>query len=470
VAVDRQSIHGFWKGRLAFFLAATGSAVGLGSIWKFPYITGENGGGAFVLVYLLCVFFVGVPVMMAEVLMGRRARQNPVTAMATLATESGVSTKWTWMGLMGIATSYVILTYYVVITGWAFAYVFSAAQGAFKNASQEKIADDFAAHLANWKMLLVWSALMFLATAATVMGGVQKGIERAVTILMPGLLVILLLLVGYCMAEGAFMEGARFVFAPEWDKLTANGVLVALGHAFFTLSLASGVMVAYGAYVPQDTSIFKTSVAVVTADTIVSLLAGLAIFPIVFQYDLNPGEGPPLIFMTLPIAFGAMPLGTYFAVLFFMMLFVAAFGSAISLLEPTVATLMEQFKLKRTQAVMLSTGVGLLLMVPSLLSFNLWSGYFPLDWVPIFKGKTIFDVIDYMTANVLLPLSGLLIAIFVAWRMKREHTRDELALGEGRVYRVWLFLMRYVVPLSIVAVFLNAVGVLDILRKSLFGD
>ncbi len=455
---------------MAFFLAATGSAVGLGSIWKFPYITGQNGGGAFVLVYLLCVFFVGVPVMMAEVLMGRRARQNPVTAMSTLATESGVSTKWTLMGLMGIATSYVILTYYVVITGWAFAYIFTAAGGAFKNASQEKIAEDFAAHLANWKMLIVWSALMFLATAATVIGGVQKGIERAVTILMPGLLVILLLLVGYCMAEGAFMEGVRFVFAPDWGKLTASGILVALGHAFFTLSLASGVMVAYGAYVPADTSIFKTSVAVVVADTFVSLLSGLAIFPIVFQYGLKPGEGVGLIFMTLPIAFGAMPLGTYFAVLFFLMLFVAAFGSAISLLEPTVATLMEQFKLNRKQAVVFSTGVGLILMIPSLLSFNLWSGYFPLDGVPIFKGKTIFDLIDYFTANILLPLSGLLIAIFVAWRMKREHTQDELGLGDGLVYRSWRFLMRYIVPLSIVAVFLNVVGILEIVRKAVFGD
>lgn len=467
---QRESIHGFWKGRLAFFLAATGSAVGLGSIWKFPYITGENGGGAFVLVYLLCVFFVGVPVMMAEVLMGRRARQNPVTAVGTLAAESGVSTKWTLMGLLGIATSYIILTYYVIITGWAFAYIFHAASGAFVGASQQQISDDFTGHLANWQGLLVWSALMFLVTAATVMGGVQKGIERAVTILMPGLLVILLLLVGYCMAEGAFMEGVRFLFAPDFDKLTASGVLVALGHAFFTLSLASGVMVAYGAYVPADTSIFKTSVAVVTADTIVSVLSGLAIFPIVFQYGLDPGEGPPLIFMTLPIAFGAMPYGTFFATLFFVMLFVAAFGSAISLLEPTVATLMEQFKLSRVKAVVFSTGLGLVLMIPSLLSFNLLEKVFPLESIPIFEKKTIFDLIDYVTANILLPLSGLLISIFVAWRMKREHTCDELGLGDGLVYRSWLFLMRYVVPLSIVAVFLNVVGALEPLRKALFGD
>jgi len=460
VADQRESVHGFWKGRIAFFLAATGSAVGLGSIWKFPYITGENGGGAFVLVYLLCIAFVGIPVMMAEVLMGRRARQNPVTAVGTLARESGATTRWTGMGLLGIATSYLILTYYVVITGWAFAYIFHAGSGAFVAASPEKISADFGALLGNTPALLAWSTLMLLLTGATVMGGVQKGIERAVTILMPGLLVILLLLVGYCMAEGAFMEGVRFMFAPDFSKLTASGVLVALGHAFFTLSLASGVMVAYGAYVPAGTSIFKTTVAVVTADTVVSLLSGLAIFPLVFEYGLEPGAGPSLIFQTLPIAFGAMPYGTFFGTLFFVMLFVAAFGSAISLLEPTVATLVEQFKLTRTRAVVYSTGVAWIVSLPSVLSFNRWSGFHPVAGIPGFEDKTIFDTLDYLTANILLPISGLLIAIFCAWVMKAEATRDELGLGDGVVYRSWRFLMRYVVPISIVVVFLNLIGVL----------
>ncbi len=460
MADQRQSVHGFWKGRLAFFLAATGSAVGLGSIWKFPYITGENGGGAFVLVYLLCIAFVGVPVMMAEVLMGRRARQNPVTAVGTLAREAGATTRWAGMGLLGIATSYVILTYYVGVTGWAFAYIFRAGSGAFLGASPEKVSSDFGALLGDWKVLLGWSTLMLAFTGATVMGGVQKGIERAVTVLMPGLLVILLLLVGYSMAEGAFMEGVRFMFAPDFSKLTASGVLVALGHAFFTLSLASGVMVAYGAYVPAETSIFKTAVAVVAADTVVSLLAGLAIFPLVFQYNLEPGAGPSLIFQTLPIAFGAMPYGTFFGTLFFVMLFVAAFGSAISLLEPTVATLVEQFKLTRTRAVVYSVLVAWAISIPSVLSFNAWSGIHPFSGVPGFEDKTIYDIIDYVTANVLLPISGLLIAIFCAWVMKREATCDELGLGDGATYRTWRFLMRYIVPLSILAVFLNLIGVL----------
>ncbi len=461
MAEQRQSVHGFWKGRLAFFLAATGSAVGLGSIWKFPYITGENGGGAFVIVYLACVYFVGVPVMMAEVLMGRRARQNPVTAVGTLARESGVSTKWMAMGVLGVATSFVILSYYVNITGWAFAYIFHAASGAFVGATPEKVAGDFTSLLENWPALVGWSTLMLALTGVTVMAGVQKGIERAVTILMPGLLVILLLLVGYCMAEGAFAEGVRFMFAPDFQALTASGVLVALGHAFFTLSLASGVMVAYGAYVPSDTSIFKTAVAVVTADTVVSLLSGLAIFPLVFQYELEPGAGPPLIFMTLPIAFGAMPAGTVFGTLFFVMLFVAAFGSAISLLEPTVATLVEQLKINRTRAVILSLLVAWVLSIPSILSFNLIAGVHPAKLLQGFETKTVFDLIDYVTANILLPVSGLLIAVFCAWRMKTEATRDELQLGHGTVYRSWLFLMRFVVPVSIVAVFLNLIGVLS---------
>jgi NSS family neurotransmitter:Na+ symporter len=457
MAEERQSIHGFWKGRLAFFLAATGSAVGLGSIWKFPYITGENGGGAFVIVYLACVYFVGVPVMMAEVLMGRRARQNPVTAVGTLAREAGATTKWMGMGLLGVATSFVILSYYVNITGWAFAYIFHAGSGAFVGATPEDVAGDFGSLLENWPALIGWSTLMLALTGATVMGGVQKGIERAVTILMPGLLVILLLLVGYCMAEGAFAEGVRFMFAPEFDKLTASGVLVALGHAFFTLSLASGVMVAYGAYVPSDTSIFKTAVAVVTADTVVSLLSGLAIFPLVFQYGLEPGEGPPLIFMTLPIAFGEMPAGTIFGTLFFVMLFVAAFGSAISLLEPTVATLVEQLKIDRARAVLLSLAVAWVLSIPSILSFNVIAGVHPAKALPGFEDKTIFDLIDYVTANILLPISGLLIAIFCAWVMKKESTRDELRIGRGTIYTAWLFLMRFVVPASIVVIFVNIV-------------
>lgn len=453
MAERRESIHGLWSSRLAFVLAATGSAVGLGNIWKFPYITGENGGGAFVFVYLICILIIGIPVMMGEILIGRRGRQNPASAIASLAEESGAPTAWSIMGLVGILSSFLILTFYVVVAGWSFAYIFITAGGAFKDASTEVVGEEFGQFLGSWKTLLTWSTVVVALCMFTVAGGVRKGIERAVTTLMPGMLVILLILVGYALSTDAFSDGLRFLFAPDFSKLTADGVLIALGHAFFTLSLASGVMIAYGAYLPSDASIFRTTLAVAAADTAIALLAGLAIFPIVFQYELTPSEGPGLIFTTLPIAFGKMPYGTFFGTLFFLMLSLAAFTSAISLLEPTTALLMERLSIGRVRAVVGSGVVLWVLSLASVFSFNLWSD------VTFFRG-TMFDNIDYVTANIMLPLGGLLVAVFTAWIMKPADTQDELGMDGSRVYPLWQFVMRFVAPVAIIAVFLNAIGVL----------
>ncbi|MCH8209432.1 MAG: sodium-dependent transporter, partial [Nitrospinae bacterium] len=336
-------VRGFWTSRWGFILAASGSAVGLGNIWKFPYITGQNGGGAFVLVYLICILIIGIPVMMGELLIGRRGRQSPSHSISHLAKEAGAPQVWTAMGFMGISASFLILTFYVVIAGWAIAYIVTTATGTFRGATAEEVGATFDTFLASPLQLIFWSTLVTVGTMVTVAGGVRKGLERAVTWLMPGMLVILLILVGYAMSTGSFIEGFNFLFKPDFTKLSPSAVLVALGHAFFTLSLASGVMIAYGAYLPDDTSIFQTSVIVAAADTAVALIAGLAIFPIVFAYGLDVGKGPGLIFTTLPIAFGQMPFGTFFGTLFFIMLSLAAFTSAISLLEPTVAWIVERF-------------------------------------------------------------------------------------------------------------------------------
>ncbi|MCH7911388.1 MAG: sodium-dependent transporter, partial [Candidatus Hydrogenedentes bacterium] len=271
------------------------------------------------------------------------------------------------------------------------------------------------------------------------------------TWLMPGMMVILVLLGGYALNTGSFMEGFRFLFEPDFSKLSANGVLVALGHAFFTLSLASGVMIAYGAYLPEDTSIFQTSVIVCAADTAVALIAGLAIFPIVFAYGLDVSEGPGLIFATLPIAFGQMPFGTFFGTLFFIMLSFAAFTSAISLLEPTVAWIVERFSVTRLRAVVISGTVLWVLSLGTVFSFSKWAEIKPF-------GRTFFANLDYLTANIMLPLGGLLVAGFTAWAMKESATRDELGLGDSPVYSTWRFVMRYIAPVAIVIVFLAKLG------------
>ena len=449
----RQSIHGQWSSRTAFVLAATGSAVGLGNIWKFPYITGQNGGGAFVLVYLVCILIIGIPVMMGELLIGRRGRQSPSHSIAELAKEAGAPRAWSFIGFMGITASFLILTFYVVVAGWAVAYIFATASGTFVGISADAVGAYFGDFQANPWELILWSTVVTLGTAAIVAGGVRKGLERAVTWLMPGMLIILVLLVVYALNTGSFMEGFRFLFQPDFGKLSANGVLVALGHAFFTLSLASGVMIAYGAYLPEDTSIFQTSVIVAASDTAVALLAGLAIFPIVFAYGLDVGGGPGLIFATLPIAFGQMPFGQFFGTLFFIMLSLAAITSAISLLEPTVAWVVERFGTTRRRGVIITSVILWLLSLGTVFSFSTPSK-------ATFFGRTFYDNLDYLTANIMLPAGGLLVAVFTAWIMKPESTRHELQLGESRIYSTWGFVMRYIAPIAILIVFLNAIGVL----------
>ena len=432
-------------------LAATGSAVGLGNVWKFPYITGQNGGGAFVLVYLICILIIGIPVMMGEILIGRRGRQSPSHSIADLAKEAGAPQIWTLMGFLGISASFLILTFYVVIAGWAVAYIIVTASGTFTGAGADAVGNYFGDFLASPRELILWSTLVTLGTMSIVAGGVRKGLERAVTWLMPGMLVILLILVGYALSSGSFIEGFNFLFKPDFTKLSADGVLVALGHAFFTLSLASGVMITYGAYLPEDTSIFQTSVIVCAADTAVALIAGLAIFPIVFAYGLDVGGGPGLIFATLPIAFGQMPFGQLFGCLFFIMLSLAAITSAISLLEPTVAWVVERFGTTRRRGVIITGVILWILSLGTVFSFSNPSK-------ATFFGRTFYDNLDYLTANIMLPLGGLLVAGFTAWAMKESATREELGLGDSSVYSTWRFVMRYIAPVAIVIVFLAKLG------------
>ncbi len=451
--IQPSSKRGLWSSRLAFVLAATGSAVGLGNIWKFPYITGEHGGGAFVLVYLLCIAVVGLPIMMAEVMIGRRGGQSPINSMRTLIERGRLSSKWRWVAAIGVLASFLILSFYSVIGGWAISYVGTAASGTLSGQSAEFIGAIFSDLLADPAKLLLWHTLFMALTALVVARGVRAGLEQAVTILMPALLVLLLLLVGYAMTSGFFGQALDFLFRPDFSKLTTSAVLVALGHAFFTLSLGMGVMMAYGSYLPKGVSIAKTSVLVSVMDTAVALLAGLAIFPIVFANGLEPGAGPGLIFQTLPLAFGQMPLGSLFGTLFFVLLVFAAWTSAISLLEPLVEWLEEQRGFTRTSATLVASFGAWFIGIGSVLSLNAWSGFTPLGMFAVFEGKTLFDLLDYLTANILLPLGGLLVALFVGWFMARQALEQELALP-APLFSLWYAVVRYITPVAVAIVFI----------------
>jgi len=443
----RTSLHGTWSSRMIFILAVTGSAVGLGNIWKFPYIVGENGGGAFVLVYLICVVAIGMPVMMSEILIGRRGRRNPVATMSLLGKEEGSSRHWQWVGAMGVLAGILILSYYSVIAGWTLAYVMKSISGVFTGLDAAAVAADYSAFKSNWLLVVACHTIFMGMTTFVVARGVERGLEQAVRFLVPALVLLLLVLLAFAINSGHFGEGVRFMFTPSWDKLSWGGVLIALGQALFTLSIGMGAIMAYGAYLPEDTSITGASAAVVIADTVIAILAGLVIFPLVFANGLDPASGPGLVFETLPLAFGHMAGGSFFSTVFFILLSFAAWTSAIGLMEPAVAWLVEQFHRTRAQAALMVGGAIWVLGLGSALSFNL------LEDVQFMAG-TIYDNVDYLSSNILLPIGALLITVFAGWVMCRNSTADELG-GAGVTYKAWRMLARFIAPIGILIVLIN---------------
>lgn len=447
---ERRKMHGVWGSRWTFVLAATGSAVGLGNIWKFPYVTGENGGGAFVLVYLVCIALIGIPIMVAEVLLGRRGRQSPINSMRYVTEEAGLHGAWTSIGWMGVLAGLLIMSFYSVVAGWALHYVFVAGSGAFQGFTAVDAGTAFEGLLANKSTLFTWHTVFSIMTAGVVAAGVTNGLGMVARVMMPFLFLMLLALLGYAYFQGDFAAGFDFLFNVRFGELSWEGVLAALGHAFFTLSLGMGAIMAYGAYMPEKSSLGRTVVTVGVLDTVVALAAGLAIFPIVFA---NPGmeasSGPGLLFVSLPVAFGNMPGGLWFGTLFFALVSVAAWSSAVSLIEPGVAWLVESGKLNRVAACILLGGISWMLGMTALLSFNDWADVKP--WFLL--NRTPFDFLDFITAQIMLPLGGLFIAIFVAWFMKRDVVRAEMVAESHPLYDVWEFLIRYVSPVLLALVF-----------------
>ncbi|CAM3537763.1 MULTISPECIES: sodium-dependent transporter [Halomonas] len=439
--------HAQWSSRMGFVLAAAGSAVGLGNIWRFSYMTGESGGAAFVLVYLACVALVGLPILVAEWMIGRRGQKNPINTMADLAKQNGKSPAWALIGASGVLAAFLILSFYSVIGGWSLNYTLGSVIGTFNGQDADSIADLFGGMLASPSTLLLWHSAFMLLVVGIVARGVTKGLESAARLMMPALIVLMLILVGYGVASGYFGETLAFMFRPDWSALTGGVVLAAMGQAFFTLSLGMGIMMAYGSYLGEDVNLISTARTVIILDTAIALLAGLAIFPIVFANGLGAGEGPGLIFVTLPLAFGNMAGGTILGLMFFLLLTFAALTSAISLLEPAVEMLEERTSLSRVMATLVSGIAVWLLGVAALLSFNVWSDV-------LLFGLNIFDFLDTFTSKVLLPLTGLGAIVFVAWCFKRESVEAELGLSATGI-SVWNIIARYVAPAGVVIVFVT---------------
>ncbi len=447
MAVSTESRHGMWSSRWLFVLAAAGSAVGLGNIWKFPYIAGENGGGAFVLIYLACVAVVGLPIMMAEVLIGREGRQSPINTMRALVQQHHRSPAWVLIGWMGVLAGFLILSYYTVIAGWALYYIFEMASGAMNGATGEFAASTFNDFLADPWQLLFWQTIFMAGTVFIVARGVIKGLETAIRWFMPLLFVLLLVLLGYAVTTEGFQQGWDFMFAFNWETVSGDTVLIAMGQAFFTLSLGMGAIMAYGAYVPSSASIGSTVAIIAGLDTLVAVAAGLAIFPIVFANGLEPGQGPGLMFVTIPLAFGQMPLGALFGTLFFVLVSFAAITSAISISEPALAYLVETYNAKRSRVAISLGVISWIIGIGTVLSFNVWAD------VHIVGERTFFDFVDHVSQNVMLPLGGMLIALFAAWGLPKTVVGSQLGLQKPWVNVIWKLLCGIVAPLGVAVVF-----------------
>ena len=448
MAISTQPTDGRWSSRWLFVLAAAGSAVGLGNIWKFPYIAGENGGGAFVLIYLVCVAFVGAPIMISEVMLGRKGRASPINTMGTLAKQASASGRWGFVGWMGVLAGVLILSYYAVIAGWALNYVWLTASGTFDAASAQVATSTFDQLQQNPLQMVAWHSLFIFITIWIVARGVSRGLETAIRWFMPLLFVLLLVLLGYSASSGGFAQGWAFMFDFNWDVVGPETWLIAMGQAFFTLSLGMGTMMAYGAYVPDDSHIGSTVLTIVVLDTFVAVAAGLAIFPLVFVNGLEVGQGPGLMFVTLPLAFGQLPMGALFGTVFFVLVSFAAITSAISLTEPAIAYLVEEYNAKRSR-VAVSLGVFCwLLGLGTVFSFNIWA-----DVKPLF-GLNFFEIVDQLSQNIMLPLGGLLIALFAVWVLPQNIVREQLQVRSDRIMLVWRVVGGVIAPLGVAAVFI----------------
>lgn len=437
--MDQSNREGF-NSRFGIIAAAAGSAIGLGNVWRFPYVAGENGGGAFLLIYLGFVLAIGVPVMLSELIIGRKSQRNIFGAFHVLAPGK----PWYLIGLMGVIAAFMILSFYAVVAGWTIEYLYLAVSNGLSGKSSLELDMVFSDSTSGTLRPILMMVLFMFMSAFIVKSGVSRGIEKYSKMLMPLLLVIIVLLGIRSITLDGAMEGLVFLFKPDFSRITTKVVLEALGQSFFSLSLGMGVMATYGSYIKKGESLGRTAIYVSLTDTIIAILAGVAIFPAVFAFGIEPGSGPGLVFVTLPGIFNQMFGGYFFALIFFTLLVIAALTSSISLLEVIVAYFTEELKMKRPTATWWAAGSITILAV----------------FCAVYS--TLFSFFDKTSSNILLPLGGLLIVIFAGWFMGRQAVRNELeADGKmARYFKIFVIVIKFIAPIAIAAVFLNQLGLL----------
>jgi neurotransmitter:Na+ symporter, NSS family len=440
--------------KIGVIAAAAGSAIGLGNIWRFPYVAGENGGGAFLLIYIGFIIMIGVPVMLSEFVIGRRAQRNPVGAFRLLAPKS----RWPLIGFMGITAAFTILAFYTTVAGWTLEYLYLAVSNGFQGQNKANLQNNFGEFVASGTRPLVWQVVFMLLTAWIVFKGIKNGIEKYTKILMPLLLVIIVGLCVRALTLPGASEGLIFLFKPDFSKINGNVVLQALGQSFFSLSIGMGTLITYGSYISKKDNLGLTAVSVSVADSLIAILAGIAIFPAVFAFNITPEAGPSLVFITLPLIFEQMPGGYFFEIIFFVLLAIAALTSTISVLEVAVAYLAEELDMSRKKSTIIaSTGITILGIFCTL-------SMGPLPELG-FGGMNLFDILEKLSANIFLPLGGLFIVLFVGWKMGKNNVFAEISndgLLKVRLKWVYLFIIRFIAPIAIALVFLNGLGLFGV--------
>lgn len=447
------TVRNDWSGRAGFLLATVGGAIGLGNLWRFPYIAGDNGGGGFVLIYLAFVFLLGVPLMAAEMLLGRRGHSSPLNSIATLVRAENANPAWKIVGWLSMAVPFFALSYYAVVAAWAIDYLMLAIGGGFEGLDGATSQSTFNERIGRPGYQMMLHGIFVAMTVWVVANGINKGIERASKILMPTLFAVIIILVIYGMLTADFAAAVKFLFAPDFSKVTGQSVLIALGQALFSLGIGVGLMITYASYMPPDFSLRTSTTIICIGDTLAAILAGLAIFPFVFASGLDPGEGPGLIFVSLPIAFGSMPGGQVVGALFFVLLLFAAYTSALGMLEPVVSWLEERSPGKRKQMSMIAGFAIWIMGLGSVFSFSLWADYEPLGFFGV--EKNIFGLIDYTVANVLAPINALLIALFAGWVLRNKVIDEEFSTDPPAWKSYWLFANRYLTPAALIIVLID---------------
>ena len=437
-----------WSSRLTFLFAIVGASIGLGNLWRFPYIAGENGGGAFIIVYLLFILFLCVPLIMAELAMGRRGGKSPVMTMVNLCREGNHHGFWKSIGWLSVISPVCALCFYAVVAGWSLDYVVHAMRGYFVSTPPEDAVRHFDNLLASPYRLTLWYTLYIAATIWVIGMGVKSGIEAVTSLMMPALFVMIIALVIYGHVEGAPGQAWKFMFSPDFSSLTWRSLLMALGQALFSITVGTGALLTYGAYLSRDVSLPGPSWMIAISDTLAALLAGLAVFTIVFASGLDPTGGPGLMFITMPIALGGMPAGHLFSVIFFVLVFFAAFTSSLAMLEPFVS-FMEDKGHKRFTLAVVSGSVIWLVGLSAVLSFNLIKDFKPLSFIPLYRDKNMFHIIEFSVSNIMLPLTAMLVALFAGWVMSADLLREEIGIRNDRAFQAWRFLTRYVAPIGV---------------------